>query len=741
MENTAQKGHPKGLYLLFTTEMWERFSYYGMRAIFTLFLTQALLFDKETASGIYGSYTSLVYLTPIIGGYFADNIWGNRKSIMVGGVMMAIGQFFMFLAAWFYENSALSLPLMIVGLTSLIFGNGFFKPNISTLVGQLYSETDKRKDAAYTIFYMGINLGAFIAPLICGGLGERYDADDNAIPYAFKWGFLAACIGMIISVITFQMKKNTLLVSPEGMPIGDIPNRQRLAQEANTKTVKKSKKQLTDDDDDDALELVVDVIADREMMIDNVTDDSSTKADTPKSKKNIYIGVLVGMITLVVLRLYVFTTAEEAMIKMVNNYISAFIFAISLAIPLIIIFDPSLNKVEKQRIGVIYIVAFFVIFFWAAFEQAGASLTFFAAEQTNRNILGFSMPASWFNSFNAVFIVILAPVISVLWTALSKRGLEPASPYKQAYGLFLLALGYVFIAFGVDGVEPGIKVSMVWLTGLYLIHTIGELFLSPIGLSMVNKLAPVRFASLLMGVWFLSTAAANNFAGFLSSFYPEPEVTAAQVRALEEKYSTPEHNAYVLVADKYSDQIVGVEMTEQVKKQAVADTVAVSDTVTISANSGVDVNEVTITVNKAISVALDDVTKDTVEVAQVWVATEKEVEKYKAKGLKYKDVHANVVPMTDADGNETKIPYSAVNFNNLFPKTKDKKKQEEYHKIIQEEKIALAKLAVNKEKEFIGMKIVDLKSFFWLFVYLAGGSSIILFLLSRFLVKMMHGVK
>jgi POT family proton-dependent oligopeptide transporter len=702
MENTAQKGHPKGLYLLFTTEMWERFSYYGMRAIFTLFLTQALLFDKETASGIYGSYTSLVYLTPIIGGYFADNIWGNRKSIMVGGVMMAIGQFFMFLAAWFYENSALSLPLMIVGLTSLIFGNGFFKPNISTLVGQLYSETDKRKDAAYTIFYMGINLGAFIAPLICGGLGERYDADDNAIPYAFKWGFLAACIGMIISVITFQMQKNKLLVSPEGTPIGDVPNRQRLAQEAG---------------------------------------DSTTESSAPKSKKNVYIGVLVGMVTLVVLRLYVFTTADETMIKMVNNYISAFIFAISLAIPLIIIFDPSLNKVEKQRIGVIYIVAFFVIFFWAAFEQAGASLTFFAAEQTNRNILGFSMPASWFNSFNAVFIVILAPVISVLWTALSKRGLEPASPYKQAYGLFLLALGYVFIAFGVDGVEPGIKVSMVWLTGLYLIHTIGELFLSPIGLSMVNKLAPVRFASLLMGVWFLSTAAANNFAGFLSSFYPEPEVTAAQVRALEEKYSTAEHNAYVLVSDKYSDQTIGVELTEQVKQQAVADTIVVSDTVSISANTGVDVKNVKITVNKAISVAIDDVTKDSVEVAQVWVATEKEVEGYKAKGLKFKDVHANVVPMTDADGNETKIPYSAVNFNNLFPKTKDKKKQEEYHKIIQEEKIAMAKLAVNKEKEFIGMKIVDLKSFFWLFVYLAGGSSIILFLLSRFLVKMMHGVK
>jgi uncharacterized lipoprotein NlpE involved in copper resistance len=196
-----------------------------------------------------------------------------------------------------------------------------------------------------------------------------------------------------------------------------------------------------------------------------------------------------------------------------------------------------------------------------------------------------------------------------------------------------------------------------------------------------------------------------------------------------------------LVADKYSDKTIQVEVTREVKESAVADTVAVSDTVSISANTGNDVMEVKVMVNKTISVAIDDVTKDTVEVAQVWVAAEKEVEGYKAKGLKYKGVHANVVPMTDADGNDTKIPYSAVNFNNLFPKTKDKKKQEEYHKLIQEEKIAMAKLSLNKEKEFLGMKIVDLKSFFWLFVYLAGGSSIILFLLSSFLVKMMHGVK
>jgi POT family proton-dependent oligopeptide transporter len=683
MENTAQKGHPRGLYLLFTTEMWERFSYYGMRAIFTLFLTQALLFDKETASGIYGSYTSLVYLTPIIGGYFADNLWGNRKSIMVGGIMMAIGQLFMFFAAWFYENHSLSLILMIVGLTSLIFGNGFFKPNISTLVGQLYSETDKRKDAAYTIFYMGINLGAFIAPLICGGLGERYDENDLAIASAFKWGFLAACIGMIISVITFQMKKNALLVTPEGEPIGTLPNKKRLASIENTEV---------------------------------------KSANAPKIGPNVFIGVLVGMIILVVLRLYVFVAADETQIDLVNNYISAIIFAISIAIPLIIILDASLTKVEKQRIGVIYIVAFFVIFFWAAFEQAGASLTFFAAEQTDRNLLGYDMPASWFNSFNAVFIVILAPVISILWTVLAKRGLEPASPYKQAFGLFFLALGYVFIAFGVDGVEPGVKVSMVWLTGLYLIHTIGELFLSPIGLSMVNKLSPVRFASLLMGVWFLSTAAANNFAGFLSSFYPEPEVTAIQVQALEKKYSTDTHQALLLVTDSYKDSTV---VLKNIKADAAKDSLG-----SVAIESG-----------KTVAFYYDKKTKKNIESAQIWVASEKDVEKTKATAAVFDSINPNITPLKDSLGNDYKLAYSNINWSNLFPKTKDKTIMAKQKEIIQKEKIAMAKLAINKEKDFLGLKINDLKSFFWLFVYLAGGSSIILFLLSKLLVKMMHGVK
>jgi POT family proton-dependent oligopeptide transporter len=201
--------------------------------------------------------------------------------------------------------------------------------------------------------------------------------------------------------------------------------------------------------------------------------------------------------------------------------IGSFIYTACIIVPAFVISDKSLTKVERHRIAVIYIIAFFVIFFWSAFEQAGISLTYFAEEQTERNLLGWTMPASWFQSFNAVFVVLLAPLFARLWVKLGQKNMEPASPVKQAIGLFLLSTGYLLIALGVRGVEPGMKVSILWLTGLYFIHTMGELCLSPIGLSMVNKLAPIRFASLLMGVWYLSMATANKFAGALSTLYPE----------------------------------------------------------------------------------------------------------------------------------------------------------------------------------------------------------------------------
>ncbi|MDO4729161.1 MAG: peptide MFS transporter [Bacteroidota bacterium] len=482
MSTTTQKGHPKGLYLLFFTEMWERFSYYGMRALFVLFMAKALLFDKELSSQIYGSYTGLVYLTPLLGGYIADRYWGNQRSVIVGGLLMAIGQFFMFLSGMFYKDSPDFAPtLMFVGLGFLIFGNGFFKPNISTMVGQLYPKNDARIDGAFTIFYMGINLGAFIAPLLCGYLGDTGNPED------FKWGFLCACLGMFLSVFIFIFFKNKYLVTPEGELIGAKPNKEE----------------------------------EPEQHVVQYT------ANSVQSKKLMFVW---GAIWLVLLGVFSLLLKDD---KGNIDIIGAFIFSLTLAAPGYIISDPLLTKIEKQRIWVIYIVAFFVIFFWSAFEQAGASLTYFAEEQTDRRFLDTVIPASYFQSINAVAIVIFAPIFAMIWSALSKKKMEPASPYKQALGLFLLAIGYLVIAFGVKGLEPGVKVSMMWLVSLYTIHTFGELCLSPIGLSMVNKLAPVKFASLLMGVWFLSTATANKFAGTLSSFYPESYVSVEKIKELE----------------------------------------------------------------------------------------------------------------------------------------------------------------------------------------------------------------
>ncbi|NUM31640.1 MAG: peptide MFS transporter [Bacteroidetes bacterium] len=461
--STSNEKHPKGLYLLFFTEMWERFSYYGMRAIFILFLTKALVFSEKDASTIYGSYTGLVYLTPLLGGYLCDKFLGNRRSIIIGGVMMAIGQFLMFVCGSMIGNVELATTLMWIGLTVLIIGNGFFKPNISTMVGQLYTPGDRKIDSAFTIFYMGINIGAFFSPLVCGGLGDTGNISD------FRWGFLAACVGMIISLLSFQIYKNKYLTNNEGEAIG-MP-------------VKKL------------------------------------------DMKNLLI--IIGTILVIF-----FLLSFKNMFKSDIDLISYLIYGALVIVPLVIITDKSLTSQEKSRISVIFILAFFVIFFWSAFEQAGASLTLFADKQTERHIGAWEMPASWFQSVNPLGIIILAPIFAYFWGILYKRKLEPASPMKMAWGLALVCLGYFVIAMAVKDTDSTAKVSMYWLLALYLLHTMGELCLSPIGLSMVSKLAPIRFASLLMGTWFLANAAANKFAGTLSALIPptnEPETAGKAI--------------------------------------------------------------------------------------------------------------------------------------------------------------------------------------------------------------------
>lgn len=460
--------HPKGLYLIFATSTAERFSYYGMRAIFILFLTQALLFDKEHAASIYGSYTGLVYLTPLIGGYIADKYWGIRRSVFWGAMMMAVGQFLMFASASMLDARELSHWLMYGGLTFLILGNGCFKPTVASLVGQLYEPGDKRLDSAYTIFYMGVNVGSFLAPLVCGYFGETGNPQD------FKWGFLIAAIVTVFTVILFETQKNKYLIGPEGQQLGIIPDSKKEQPQAAAKTA------------------------------------GEVALDKSKKLRNY---LLLGLLTVALATFFYWCFGDE--------WISIGIFTACIVFPVSILLEGSLTKIERDRIFVIYIIAFFVIFFWAAYEQAGASLTLFASEQTDRVIFGWEMPASWIQSFNPFFVVILAAIMPGVWGFLNRRGLEPASPTKQAIGLMLLSLGYLVICFGVKDVQPGVKVSLIWLTGLYFIHTMGEIVLSPIGLSMVNKLTPVRFASLMMGIWYLSTATANKFAGTLTGLYPE----------------------------------------------------------------------------------------------------------------------------------------------------------------------------------------------------------------------------
>ncbi len=520
--------HPKGLYILFATEMWERFNYYGMRAVLVLFMTKALLFDKAFASGLYGSFTSLVYLTPLIGGFIADKYWGSQRSIIAGGLVMALGEILLFLCGHTYMSMpSVSTMLFFSGLGLMIAGNGFFKPNISSLVGQLYPKGDRRVDPAYTIFYMGINVGGALGPFICGLVG------DTGNPADFKWAFLAGAVGMLISVIVQMAFAKQYVVGPDNKPLGSTPDG---VHRAWSKPV------------------------------------------------------------LMILGMALFATLSIGLLYLdarVFSYLPYLLVTAAIVIFGVVITDKTLSKIEKQRVGVIFIVAFFVIFFWGAFEQAGASLTFFADEQTDRHLglvipswavylfaaaafifvfklyqqtkkslsaktdtrlrntvyallsvaaLGLvygvvtlvssgkshfamdELPASTFQSLNSIFVVSFAPVFAWFWLKLGKY--EPSAPAKMAIGLFLLALGYLWIAFGVKDVAPGIKVSMIWLIGMYALHTWGELSLSPIGLSLVNKLSPLKFSSLLMAVWFLANAFGYYLAGTLSSLYPDNKSTS-----------------------------------------------------------------------------------------------------------------------------------------------------------------------------------------------------------------------
>jgi POT family proton-dependent oligopeptide transporter len=384
--------------------------------------------------------------------------------------MMAIGQFLLFFSASvFGSNLSLANTLLWSALGIIIFGNGFFKPNISSMVGSLYPKQEKNKlDTAFTIFYMGINLGAFLGQLICPIIGDVKDAGGIRDIHAFKWGFLAASIAMLLGTLIFFLLKDKYVVTPEGRPIGGLP----------------SKNEASDFEEGESQKAVFSATA--------------------------LIGAVFAFIGLGLLFHFAFG----------QNVIYSVIYASGLALAGLIISDSSLTKVERDRILVIYIVAFFVIFFWAAFEQAGSSLTFIADNQTDRNFFGWNMPPSMVQIFNGLFVVIFAVPFSMLWDKLRANGKEPISPMKQAFGLALIAISYFIIAHNVKDLGNNGLLAIQWLILLYLIQTAAELCLSPIGLSLVGKLSPKRFSSLLYGVFFLSNAAGYALAGTLGSILP-----------------------------------------------------------------------------------------------------------------------------------------------------------------------------------------------------------------------------
>lgn len=475
-----QSKHPKGLWVLFSTEMWERFNFYGMRAILTLFMVNSLMLGESNASIIYGGFLALCYLTPLLGGFIADKYLGNRYCIILGGSLMAIGQFLLFYSALTFDSSLESSKMIFwLGLLVIVFGNGFFKPNISSMVGSLYPAEEKTKlDSAFTIFYMGINIGALLSQYFVPLIADVV-VDGKRDIHAFKWGYLLAGIAMVLGTLIFIFLKNRYVVDPQGNPIGALP--------------KKSKTEVTDD-------------------------------DQAKFTTGSLLGI--GVLFLVLFFTFRYFSVGEVGFSnfdigtLVKGIIYPIIYSSGISLAILILMDKKLTKIETQRILVIYIVSFFIIFFWAAFEQAGSSLTFIADNQTDRKILGWEMPPSMVQIFNGIFVVMLAVPFSMIWDKLRSKGKEPASPLKQAFGLLIMALAYFIIAHNVKDLGNSGLLAIKWLILLYFLQTVGELCLSPIGLSLVGKLSPKRFASLLYGVFFISNAAGYALAGTLGAILP-----------------------------------------------------------------------------------------------------------------------------------------------------------------------------------------------------------------------------
>lgn len=450
--DTAFFGHPRGLSTLFFTEMWERFSYYGMRALLLLYMTAPLTagglgFDAAQGGAIYGLYTSMAYMAALPGGWIADRLIGQRTAVLYGGIIISSGHF------------SMAIPSMVtfyLGLVLIVIGTGLLKGNVSVIVGQLYTPEDQRRDAGFSIFYMGINLGAFLAPLVCGYLGQRV---------SWHVGFAAAGVGMAIGVVQYWLG---------GRHLG-------------------------------------------EKGLYPVPAASPEAAAALRSTARLWGGAFVAVLATIGIGGYTgalpITAVGVADAAGVGLLLSTVIFFGWLFT------SGDWTPAERKRLIVIAVLFLASALFWSVFEQAGSTLNLFADRSTQNELFGLPFPSSWFQSLNSFFIFTLAPVFAWIWLSLAKRGTEPSSPAKFVIALVFVGLGFVILVPAAGLAEAGGKVSPLWLTATYLLHTIGELSLSPVGLSAMTRLAPARIAGLVMGVWFLGTSVGNFLGGRTAGFY------------------------------------------------------------------------------------------------------------------------------------------------------------------------------------------------------------------------------
>ena len=451
-------GHPRALSTLFFTEMWERFSYYGMRAILVLFMTNAVAtggmgLDDVTATAIYGLYTAAVYIVALPGGWIADRVLGLRRSVFWGGVVIAAGHF------------TLAIPsptAFFFGLLLIVIGTGLLKPNVSAMVGDLYPEGGARRDAGFSIYYMGINIGGLLGPLICGYLGEAVD---------WHLGFGAAGVGMVLGLIQYSLGGRHLGSAGELKGAGASPSARASALRALLRA----------------------------------------------------LAVLVGLF-LIIVALQAMGAIRLSLIGFVD-WTGIFIVSLAAAYLLYVVMFAGLTTVERKRIGVIAVCFLAAACFWSGFEQAGSSMNLFADRLTDRMFGGWEMPASWLQSVQPVFIVLLAPVFSSLWLWLGRR--SPSIPGKMSFGLILLGVGFAILAWASTYATLDTPVSANWLVATYFFHTLGELCLSPIGLSAITRLSPHRYVGQMMGIWFMGAALGNLVAGRVAGLIeslPLPQV-------------------------------------------------------------------------------------------------------------------------------------------------------------------------------------------------------------------------